>query len=578
MKNTKRKLAISLLVIATSISHVNPASAWSNAQTTVSVFGGSSGGDLGRSIAVDSGGNIYTTGHFRGTVDFDPGTGTSNLTSVGFADVFVSKLNSTGDLLWAKGFGGTSGGDFGHSIAVDSGGNIYTTGHFRGTVDFDPGAGTSNLTSAGATDVFVSKLDSAGDLIWAKSFGGGVGNLAYSIAVDGSGNIYTTGYFRGTADFDPGEGTFNLTNAGSGDAFVSKLNSAGDFLWAKRFGGTQSDRAYSIAVDSSGNVYTTGYFQATVDFDPGAGTSNLTSAGATDAFVSKLDSAGDFLWAKRFGGTQSERAYSIAVDGSGNVYTTGYFSGTVDFDPGAGTSNLTSVGQGDAFVSKLDSAGDLIWAKSFGGTESDLGLSIAVDGSGNVYTTGYFRRTVDFDPGAGTSNLTSVGSDDVFVSKLDSTGNLLWAKSFGGTSFDFPFEDDFNSIAVDGSGNVYTTGYFQGTVDFDPGEGTSNLTSAGYTDVFVLKLTSSGDVTISNAAEAARYAAEAARYAAEAAKKAKEQKELTELLSVIPSIAGLALNIGDLTNSLLTTKCVKGKTIKNVKKGAKCPKGYVKKK
>jgi len=209
----------------------------------------------------------------------------------------------------------------------------------------------------------------------------------------------------------------------------------------------------------------------------------------------------------------------------------------------------------------------------FGGSSDDVATSIAVDSSGNIYTTGRFEGTADFDPGAGTANITPAGFYDVFVSKIDSSGALLWAKSFGGSSNDFGY-----SIAVDSAGNVYTTGYFRGTSDFDPGAGTTNLTSAGGYDVFVLKLTSSGNVTISNEAEAARIAAEAARIAAEAAKKAKEQKELTELLSVIPSIAGLALNIGDLTNSLLTTKCVKGKTIKNVKKGAKCPKGYVKKK
>ena len=191
------------------------------------------------------------------------------------------------------------------------------------------------------------------------------------------------------------------------------------------FGGASSEYGYSIAVDSSGNVYTTGYFQGTVDFDPGTGTSNLTSAGSTDVFVSKLDSSGNFVWAKRLGGASSDYGYSIAVDSSGNVYTTGYFEGTADFDPGAGTSNLTSAGSGDVFVSKLDSSGALVWAKGFGGTSNDRGQSIAVDSSGNVYTTGYFAGTVDFDPGAGTSNLTSAGGDDVFVLKLTSSGEAL---------------------------------------------------------------------------------------------------------------------------------------------------------
>ena len=227
----------------------------------------------------------------------------------------------------------------------------------------------------------------------------------------------------------------------------------------------------------------------TVDFDPGAGTTTLTSAaGSADVFVSKLDSSGNFVWAKSFGGTSEDLGYSIAVDSSGNIYTTGYFYSTADFDPGAGTSNRTSAGLVDVFVSKLDSSGNFVWAKSFGGTRDDVSNSIAVDSSGNVYTTGFFVEIVDFDPGAGTSNHTSAGGGDVFVSKLDSSGNFVWAKSFGGTS-----GDSSSSIAVDSSGNIYTAGSFGGTVDFDPGAGTTTLSSAGDADVFVLKLTSAGE-------------------------------------------------------------------------------------
>ncbi|SVB62474.1 uncharacterized protein METZ01_LOCUS215328, partial [marine metagenome] len=319
----------------------------------------------------------------------------------------------------------------------------------------------------------------------------------YSVAVDSSGNVYTTGYFNGTVDFDPGAGTANLTSNGGSDAFVLKLDSSGNYVWAKSFGSTNTDRGNSVAVDSSGNVYTTGYFNDTVDFDPGAGTTNLTASG-NDVFVSKLDSSGDYVWAKSFGGSGSDLANSVAVDSSGNVYTTGYFNDTVDFDPGAGTTNLTASGN-DVFVSKLDSSGDYVWAKSFGGIRSDSGNSVAVDSSGNVYTTGsfstyYSNGTVDFDPGAGTANLGTNGSYDVWVSKLDSSGDYVWAKSFGGTAGDRGY-----SVAIDSSGNVYTAGSFEsgrqgGAVDFDPGAGTVELNLDGGTDAFVLKLDSSGNL------------------------------------------------------------------------------------
>jgi len=556
---------LSLSFLITSVSTPS-ANAWSSAQTTVSVFSGTLS-NSGIAIAVDSSGNIYTTGSFIGTVDFDPGDGTTNLTSAGANDAFVSKLNSSGELIWAKSFGGASI-DVGYSIAVDSSGNVYTTGLFEGTADFDPGTGITNLTSAGYRDVFVSKLNSSGALLWAKSFGGSQVDEGNSIAVDSSGNVYTTGFFYGTVDFDPGDGTTNLTSAGANDAFVSKLNSSGALLWAKSFGADQTDMGNSIAVDGSGNIYTTGSFALTVDFDPGNGTTELTSAGSHDAFVSKLNSSGALLWAKRFGGSYHTEAISIAVDSSGNVYTTGYFEGTADFDPGAGTAYLALAGYQDVFVSKLDSSGNYVWAKSFGvASYYKYSSSIAVDSSGNIYTTGTNTALASFAP-------------DIFVSKLNSSGSLLWEKSFGGSSYDTGF-----SVAVDSSGNVYTTGYFEGTVDFDPGVGTSNFTSAGANDAFVLKLSPSGeaqDVAAANA-EAARVAAaaaEAARVAAanaEAARKVKEQKELTEILAIIPKIAELTLGLGETTKSLYSTKCVKGKTTKYVKYGAKCPKGYKKK-
>ena len=444
--------------------------------------------DSGNAIAIDSSGNVYTTGKFFGTVDFDPGVGIFNLTSAASDDdIFVSKLDSNGNFVWAKRMGGWSD-DEGYSIAVDSSGNVYTTGvHESNNADFDPGAGTYILNGAGGSDIFVSKLDSNGDFVWAKSMGGWNGDKGNTIVVDSSGNVYTTGYFRNTADFDPGAGIFNLTTPGNtsdSDIFVSKLDINGDFVWAKSMGGAGDDydEGYSIAVDSSKNVYTTGFFVGTADFDPGVGIFNLISAEGRDIFVSKLNVDGSFVWAKSIGGTDgNDEGSDIALDSYGNVYTTGYFRATGDFDPGVGVFNLTSAGLGDIFVSKLDTNGNFVWARNMGGTDGDEGKSIAVDSSGNVYTTGYFNGTADFDPGADTFNLTSAG---IFVSNLDSNGNFTWAKGMGGISY----YDVGYCIILDSSDNVYTTGSFWGTADFDPGAGIFNLTSTGNSDIFVSKL------------------------------------------------------------------------------------------
>jgi hypothetical protein len=376
-----------LFVVAVVLSLIAAQGAFADGDFVWAGAMGGTGWDGGHSIAVDSTGNVYTTGRFHGTADFDPRPFTYNLTTAGDEDIFVLKLDSSGGFVWAKSMGGTHWEEEGEGIAVDSAGNVYTTGAFQGTADFDPGAGTYNLTSAGDKDIFVSKLDSNGDFVWAKSMGALDDQEGTGIAVDSAGNVYTTGWFHGTVDFDPGAGTHNLTSTvDEADIFVSKLDSDGSFVWAKSMGGTDGDWGHGIAVDSAGDVYTTGNFRGTVDFDPGAGTYNLTSAGGRDICVSKLDSSGNFVWAKRMGGTSDDRGHGIAVDSVGNVYTTGWFEGTAGFDPGAGTYNLTSAGDRDIFVSKLDSSGNFVWAKGMGGTSEDRGWGIAVDSAGNLYT------------------------------------------------------------------------------------------------------------------------------------------------------------------------------------------------
>lgn len=451
---------------------------------------GGGSNDPGRSVTVDALGNVYTTGNFVGTVDFDPGTGTQNLVSAGNSDIYISKMDATGRLVWAKRMGGSSG-DYGYSIAVDASGNVYTTGMFWGTADFDPGPGTLDLTAAGLFDAFISKLDPSGNLVWAKSFSSSSGVQGVSIAVDASGNVYTTGNSNGIVDFDPGPGTYNLTSPGGGDCFVSKLDAMGNFVWAKSMGNTGGDFSFSIAVDASGNVYTTGYFQGTVDFDPGPGTQDLTSIDDRDIFISKLDALGNYVWAKRMGGASYDAGYSIALDASGNVYTTGFFQGTGDFDPGTNVYSLVSNGFTDIFVSKLDAAGNFVWAKNMGGASAENGYALALDASGNVYITGYFEGTSDFDPGAGTLNLVSGGDYDIFIAKLNASGNLVWAKNVSGSG-----NDHGQSISVDASDNVYITGDFQETADFDPGVGTENLVSAGDYDIFIAKFSPTANLTI----------------------------------------------------------------------------------
>lgn len=433
----------------------------SNAPFTISIpwiwaiRGGGSSSDFGRSVAVDGGGNSYVIGYFNGTASF----GGSSLTSAGAADIFVAKANSSGVWQWAVRCGGANS-DFGYGITVDGVGNSYITGSFIGSANF----GSTNMTSAGSTDVFIAKLNSFGAWQWAVSAGGGSSDEGHGIALDGSGNCYITGNFSTTAGF----GTTNLTSAGSTDIFVAKLNNAGVWQWATAGGGGSTDGGNSIAVDGSGNISIIGTFNGTASF----GTATLTSTGSSDIFVAKLNNTGVWQWSVGAGGTGTDEGNGITVDGSGNSYITGNFSGTASF----GSTALTSYGLGDIFVAKLNSSGSWQWAAGAGGTGNDYSYSIAVDGNGNSYFTGGFTGTAYF----GNTTLSSAGSNDVFVAKINGSGVWQWSVHNGSSSsYDYG-----EGIAIDVGGNSYITGFFSGTVSF----GNSTLTSAGLDDVFLAKI------------------------------------------------------------------------------------------
>jgi hypothetical protein len=389
---------------------------------------GGTGLDDGKSIAIDPSGYIYSTGIFNGTVDINPGVSKVNLTSNGNHDIFIQKLDTAGNFVWAKQMGGPFV-DFGNSITLDAIGNVYTTGYFRDTVDFDPGAGVVNLTSAGNTNIniFIQKLAANGNFVWAKQMNGTSLSGGVYITADAGNNIYLTGFFRDTVDFDPGTGVFNLISNGGNDVFIQKLDANGNLVWVKQMGGTMVDYGYSIATDMNGNVYSTGYFRDTADFDPGPGVFNLISDGNTDVYVQKLTTNGNFEWAKQIGSGAADGGTSIIVDTSENTYVTGYFQNTADFDPSSGVLNLTSNGLADIFIQKFAANGTFLWAKQLGGTAFDIGRSLTSDARGDLYVTGSFGDTVDFDPGMDTLNFTSIGSTDIFIQKL----NQCYTSAFG---------------------------------------------------------------------------------------------------------------------------------------------------
>jgi hypothetical protein len=327
---------------------------------------------------------------------------------------------------------------------------------------------------------------------WAKRIGNVGMEDSYALALDNDGGLYTGGCFSGTVDFNPGSGVNNLTVSYgiNTDAHISKLDSAGNYQWAINFGGRGSDEIRTIQVDAAKNVYVAGTFDDTADFDPGPNVFTLIPTGNESVFIAKYDSTGALIWAKGITGFFHVYASALDIDDAGSIYVTGNFVDTVDFDPGPNVYQLVTNSMYDAYILKLNNNGDFCWAKDIGQQTFDIGYDIKTDHFGHVYTLGTYRLTVDFDPGVDTFNLTATGYDDVFLLKLDTAGSFVWAKSFGGLSFDYG-----RGLSIDASGNAIMTGSFSSTVDFNPGPGVFNITqiSIAGDDIFVSKLDSAGN-------------------------------------------------------------------------------------
>lgn len=435
----------------------------------VSSAGGDGGSLYPTSICVDASENTFVSGAYTGTVVI----GSTSLTSSGGLDLFVAKLDSEGNWLWAV--PALSGGmdDSATGICCDDNGNCFLTGYFSNTIQF----GDIQLTSAGSQDVFVAKLGAGGNWLWAVRAGGDFYDKGLGVSRDASGNVYICGAFDNQASF----GSSDLTSNGEADAFAAKLDPAGNWLWAAGGGGADNDYAYGISAHSDGDSYITGFIYGNSIF----GSCDVSSIGGIDVFVAKLNTSGNFLWAEAAGGTSSDYGFDITTDPAGNAILTGWFIGSASF----GAHTATGSGAREAFVARIDPAGNWNWAASCGGPNDDYGNGIAADNSGNCHATGSFLNTGVF----GDISLPTHGSDDIYAAKTDPDGNWIWAVGAGGTAGDVG-----SAIATDSAGNSYVCGTFGNTAEFGPYE----LTSSGYSDMFVFKLSPGGVETNDDTAPA----------------------------------------------------------------------------
>jgi|GEM_PF-3845844 hypothetical protein len=445
---------------------------------------GGTGTERADHVMTDLYGDVIVAGKLLSNTDFDISSSVTSIPNSGYFDAYISKYSPSGSLLWVKTIASNAASDetpFITSTATDSSGNIYLTGFFKGSIDFDPSpTGSKILTSNGETDIFIVKLDRNGILVWAGNAGSAEYDRGNGIAIDSQDNIYVTGSFRTTADFDITSGVLNLTSEYIDSTFIIKLDKNGNMIWGKATQGMGSDEGTSIAVDSAFNVFIAGNNRGTNDFDPSPSTTfNLSNSSEGQVYILKLDSSGNFLNAGVTIPTNSvypARAQKIKIDNNNDVLVAGTFYGTTDFDFGPANHPMTAMGAGccnDAYVFKVDNNLNYVWARRLGSYVPDVAYGLAIDQNNNVLSTGYMV-------GVTANDYSGLNGNEAFIWVLDPAGTQIDLEDYVGNG-----DDQGNSITVDKAGNVYVVGtFYYNLKDMT----IFNYISNGDSDGFIVKL------------------------------------------------------------------------------------------
>jgi len=450
---------------------------------------GDTGDDHSYAVDVDSQADIYVAGMFEGTVDFNPDLDEDEFRSAnGEFDTYLAKYNKTGDFLWVRTWGGEESGTFeepANIVAVDNFDEIYVIGSFAGTCDFDPGPEIDSHTSTDQ-NIFLTKFDSTGEHLWVKTWGSsGVHDIGFGVNTDDDNNVFATGTFRGTCDMDPGPAQDFHGSNGSIDVFVSKFTSYGSFIWSRTFGGIVADQSRGIDTDVFGNVYVGGCFERDVDFAPGSDENWITAIGEADAYITTYDTDGNYRWTKTIGGPEIDVSRSVHVNNL-RIYLAGTYRAIAKFDDSL---FYASQGGKDGFVTAYDLDGNLTETYLVSGPGTESCSSVNTDWVGRLLITGPFSQDADLDPSwSGEDIRDSFGLTDAYVIKLNTyTNTPEWISTWGG-----PEHDRAWCVAVDNFANIYTSGWFAGTPDFDPSDGIYEVPSNGEIDSFLHMMPPSG--------------------------------------------------------------------------------------
>ena len=402
--------------------------------------------------------------------------------------IFNFGLAQNPTLQWANQVG-TTGNEQLNLTAVDQSGFVITAGSY---------------TNSG--QMVITKYDAAGTVVWTKLFSGSYPIKPYDLKTDALDNIIIVGEFSSLVDFDPSPTTtYNLGVQNYSQSplfyFILKLDASGNFVFAKQTGGSPR----SVNLDSNQNIYIVGTFSNTQDFNPSPTiTTNFTSFDGYSIFITKLDSSANYIWNKVIGKTTVSTsgfgncgATVVLNDSNNNVLVSGYFSDDVDFDPGTGVTSYNSGGAlhtMNPFILKLDAAGVFVWARYFHSNENSQSEDMELDSSGNIYTTGTIQGFMDFDSSAGTLYLSHTYRIVPYVSKMSSSGDIIWAKQLFTTDYGVTTK----GLKIEPSGNIFVSGTFKNTLNYTTTAGFSGTaTTSGFTigNVYLTSLNSAGSLT-----------------------------------------------------------------------------------
>ena len=456
----------------------------------------------------DASNNLYVVGSYNSTIDFDPGAGTDFHTATPSSpfsepDIFIQKFSPNGDYIWGKSIGGKSH-DVPKDIKVDSQGNIYVSGMYRDTVDFDPNIGVQNVSVpdylSSPPNYFILKLDQNADFLWVKTFDnnplGGWDTWPPGELVVTDNNLYFAGTFEDAIDLNPDLISVEelVSHNSTQDVFLVSLDLNGNYNWGKSFGGNGRDVFTSLDIDQSGDLIMAGFFSDTLDIIVNSQSEQYTAL-TSDGFVMKLNPQGDPLWVDQISSLSWSGVLEMVVDESNQVYIYGFAEDSVDLDPGSNqlySTQPSGLPQSN-YIIKLDEMGEFIWAKQFPSTvDAVYGSEMAVDSYNNVHLVGGYYDEVDFDPfNAGGEEL-SFGWLDPFYLSIDQSG-LLMNVDIIGNNIDTG-EVAYTSISIDPFNKMYLTGFYAPAVSFNMMSGPLALvanSSGNYnnSDYFILKKT-----------------------------------------------------------------------------------------